>query len=259
MSFVTNKTLILTGASSGVGRALALDLARAGARLVLNARGEGPLRETLAACEAASDGPHALVAGSAADMATATALAEAALKLGDFGGFIHCAGTLHPGPTLWEMPETDFDSVFAAATTAAHRLARACMPHLLERGEGLAVIVGSPAADMILPGIAAYCGAKAGLEHLTRLLADEAPEITTFVYRPGIVDTPMQTQARESEGGAAERLQSIFKPWKEKGHLLTPEQSAAALAAILTIDPRRFHGLTATVKDGRTLAAEAQA
>ena len=262
MSFVSNKTLILTGASSGLGRALALELARSGASLVLNARRKDRLEETAEQCAQASTrtgspASHALVAGNAADPAVADALMRAALELGEFEGFIHCAGVLAPGPSLWELPEEDFDAVFDAGPTAAHRLARACLPHLLRQGHGLAVFVGSGAAERAQPGIAAYCAAKAALEHMARLVAAEAPKVTSFVYRPGIVDTAMQDQARESRGGGAEALRAVFVPWKEQGQLLTPRESAAALVAILTREPRRFQGKTATVRDGLEAAGTA--
>lgn len=258
MSFVTNKTLILTGASSGVGRALALELARAGASLVLNARGEEPLRDVLGTCVEASadaghDALHTMVAGSAGGKGVARTMADAALESGGvhrFAGFIHCAGLLAPGPTLWELPSGEFDAVFEAGPVAAHRLIRACLPHLLERGDGMAVFVGSAAAEIVQPGIAAYCGAKAALEHLMRQLAAEAPQVVSLVYRPGIVDTPMQDEARVSSGGGSEVLRQVFGGWKELGELLTPERSAAALAAILMDDPRRFHGQITTVRDG---------
>ena len=59
------------------------------------------------------------------------------------------------------------------------------------------------AAFKVQAGIAAYGAAKAAEEHLARHIAAEAPEITTFIFRPGIVDTRPQVQARESTGGAS--------------------------------------------------------
>ena len=84
---------------------------------------------------------------------------------------------------------------------------------------------------------------------LARQLAAEAPSVTTLIYRPGIVETRMQVQARESRGGAAEQLQAVFRPWKEQGQLMTPEQSAAGLVRLLATDPRRLHGGTWDVRN----------
>lgn len=261
MNTIENRTFIISGASSGLGRALAVQLAGAGASVVLNARREDALAEVLHQCarasaDAGSTREHALVAGSAGSTRVARTLAGRALDLGDFAGFIHAAGVLAPGPTLWELPARDFAAVFESGPVAAHRLIRACVPPLVEQGRGLAVFVGSGAADIAQPGIAAYCAAKAALEHTMRQLAAEAPAVTSFVYRPGIVDTAMQDQARNAKGGGANILRPLFQSWKDEDKLLSAEESAAALMAILADDPRRFHGRVASVEQGRAILAE---
>ena len=250
--FFRGKTLLLTGASMGIGRALAVALAREGVNLVLNARSGDLLRETRELCAqhgAASRAVVDIVAGDASRDETVAAMLAAARALGNFQGFIHAAGLLHPGPYIWELSPEDFQAVFTANVLVGHQLIRCCLPDLLSRGEGLAVFFGSGAAQKTQPGIAAYCAAKAAEEHLARQLAAEAPSVTTLIYRPGIVETRMQVQARESRGGAAEQLQAVFRPWKEQGQLMTPEQSAAGLVRLLATDPRRLHGGTWDVRN----------
>ena len=103
MNNLSDQTLIITGASLGMGRALALLLAREQrVNLILNARHAGPLEEVAAACRAAGVQARA-VAGGAAREAVASRLVAEALKLGNFYGFIHAAGVLRPGPLLWEL------------------------------------------------------------------------------------------------------------------------------------------------------------
>lgn len=249
MSGLANETYIVTGASHGIGRALALELARRGAGLVLNGRDPDAL--ALAAAAAAESGGKdvAQVAGSAGKDAVARMLVETALANAgeEFAGVVHAAGVLRPGPHLWELPAGRFDEVFEASVAAVHRLARHAFPALLRRGRGVFVLFGSGAAEIVQPGIAAYCAAKAAEEHLARLLAMEAPSITTFAFRPGIVDTRMQEQAREATGGGAKRLQQVFLPWKARGELLDPMVPARALASILETDPRQFHGRVASL------------
>lgn len=257
MSFVKNKTLIVTGASTGVGRALALELAAKGTKLVLNARGLGTDSKLDAVCSQCAElGVQvACVTGSAGDDATASEMVEKAMELGDFVGFIHVAGVHSPGPCIWELQPEQFDEVFEASVRGAYMLIRHAVPRLLERPpeegrpSGLAVFFGSGAAQIAQPGIAAYCAAKAAEEHLMRQLAAEAPEICTFAYRPGIVDTRMQTQARHAEGGAAEKLKQVFVPWKTQGELIAPETSARALLRVLEGDLWFHHSTVLRVDD----------
>ena len=249
MNDLRDETLIITGASQGIGRALALELAEAGANLILNARHAGPLNEVAAECTNLGTSVMAL-SGSAADRVTASKLVRAGLDLGHFHGFIQVAGVLHPGPFLWELPEAHFREVFAANVLVSYQMIRFAVPELLKRGGGLAVFFGSGAAEKSIPGIAAYCAAKAAEEHMVRQLAAEAPQITTFIYRPGVVETRMQQQARTSKGGASQELRQTFRGFKERGELLSPEESAKALVKILTSNPQRFHGGIATWRDG---------
>jgi len=235
------KTLIITGASLGIGRALALELAGNGGNLVLNARHQPSLGEVAAGC-AGLGAAVAQIAGNAATARVAEALVARALELGEFHGFIHAAGVLHPGPFLWELPPDHFREVLESHVVAAYQLVRATIPHLRRQGEGLAVFFGSHAAVSNLPGIGAYNVAKAAEEHLARQLAQEAPEIVSFVFRPGVTETRMQQQARESKGGAASILHRHFRAYLESGSLATPEQAARRLLKYLLNDPRRYHG-----------------
>jgi NAD(P)-dependent dehydrogenase (short-subunit alcohol dehydrogenase family) len=241
MAELTGKSLIITGASMGIGRALALELAGLGVNLILNARHAPALEKVAAGCRAL--GPEAVpVAGNAACLKTAAAMVAQALTLDGFYGFIHAAGLLHPGPWLWEMSPRQFQEVLDSHVTAAFQLTRAAMPALLKQREGLAVFFGSGAAEAVIPGIGAYCVAKAAEEHLARQLAAEAPQITSFIYRPDATETRMQRQARQATGGGAANLKRIFGGYQEWGLLATPEEEAQALVRILLNHPRRYQG-----------------
>jgi NAD(P)-dependent dehydrogenase (short-subunit alcohol dehydrogenase family) len=249
MTTLAHKTLIITGASGGIGKPLALGLARMGVNLILNARHSTPLAELASRCQSFGIRVRP-IPGDVAKADVASKLVAAAVAMGHFYGFLHVAGVLDPGPFLWELPEEQFREVFDASVGAGFQLARFAVPELMKEGDGVMVFFGSGAAEKLLPGIAAYCGAKAAEEHLARLLAAECSELTTFVYRPGTVETRMQQQARGAKGGAANLLHQMFQGFKERGELLSPEESAEALINILTSSPRRFHGKTATWRDG---------
>ena len=243
------KTLIVTGASRGIGRALALELAQNGVNLVLNAR-SGTLLEEVATA-ARGKGVHALtVVGDAALASNARKMVKAAVGIGEFVGFIHNAGTLHPGPFLYELPEAMFEDVWRSNVLAGYQIARFSYPELRRRKGSLAVFFGSGAAEMNVEGIGAYCLSKAAEEHLAKQLAAEISEITCFVYRPPAVEGEMHKSAREAKGSGAKVLHRVFGELKERGILLTPETAARALVQIIQKDPRHFHGKIATYKDG---------
>ncbi|MFP5221989.1 MAG: SDR family NAD(P)-dependent oxidoreductase [Acidobacteriota bacterium] len=243
-----DKTLIITGASMGLGRALAEALAVLGAKLVLNARGAQDLEAAWQSCDMV--GAQAVaVPGDISRAGTASRLVEEALALGDFTGFVHCAGVLRAGPLLREIGEDGFQEIMDANLKGAWQMIRHCVPALHPRGSGLAVFIGSAAASVTQPGIGLYCAAKAAEEHLCRQLAAEEPWLTSFVYRPGLVDTRMQDEARNAEGGGAESLRGLFRPWKERGHLIMPEQSAMGLLRLLMQDDGGLSGKTFDVRD----------
>lgn len=244
---LAGKTLLLTGASMGIGQALAIELAREGVNLVINARSAELLDHTRKQC-LTSSATVVVQAGDASNYDTVRTMLVAARQIGNFFGFIHAAGLLHAGPLLWELSENDFDEVFQASVKAGFQLGRGVIPLLKQQGQGLAVFFGSGAAEKTQPGIGAYCAAKAAEEHLARQLAVEAPFITTFVYRPGIVETRMQAQAREARGGGATALHQTFRPWKEQGLLLSPREAAVGLVRLLQSDFRRFHGQTIDIR-----------
>ncbi|MEW6114457.1 MAG: SDR family oxidoreductase [Thermodesulfobacteriota bacterium] len=249
MSGLHGKTFVLTGASSGIGRALALLMAKAGINLVLNARRGEVLEEVARECRSA-DVSVQYVAGDAARADTARQMVRSAVVLGRFAGFVHAAAVARPGPFLWELPASEFRAVMDASVVAAYQLIRFAVPELLKQGEGMCVFFGSGAAEVTMPGLSTYCMAKAAEEHLARQLADEAPDLICFAYRPGIVDTPMQKQAREAKGGAAEFLHKEFRAYKEQGMLISPEVAAGALLKIMSHNPRRFHRRICSWRDG---------
>lgn len=242
------QTFIITGASRGIGEALALELAKTGANLVIGARNPKALefvrdevRGLGVRCES--------VAGSAADSRVAEALVQEALRLGNFVGFIHNAGVLNAGPLAYELIEAQYDEIMESNVKGGYQLARFAYPHLIKQPGSVAVFLGSGVAEHNIPGMGIYAIAKAAEEHLARQLAIEAPEVTCFTFRPGIVETEMQRQLREAQGSASETLRPLFRGYQSQGRVLSPEQSARALVRLLEGDPRRYHGKIASVHD----------
>ncbi|MFX9307185.1 hypothetical protein ABTN98_19235, partial [Acinetobacter baumannii] len=76
----------------------------------------------------------------------------------------------------------------------------------------------------------------------------EVPEVPCFIYRPGVVETEMQRQAREAQGSAAPVLHQVFRGYKEEGLLLTPQEAAEALLRLLP-RARQYHGKIVSWRD----------
>lgn len=242
------QTYIITGASRGIGEALAIEMAKAGVNLVLGARNQVALE--FVRDQVKDMGIEAVaVAGSAASDGVAQQLVKAAKVIGNFTGFIHNAGILNGGPLVYELLESQYDEIMESNVKGGYQLTRYAYPNLLRQGSGIAVFLGSGVAEHNIPGMGIYAIAKAAEEHLARQLAVEAPQITCFTYRPGIVETDMQKQLREAEGGGSDTLRPLFKGYKQQGRVLTAQQSARALVHILEGEPRKYHGKIATHND----------
>jgi len=121
MNVLKSKTLIVTGASRGIGKTLALELARGKANLVLNARNALLLAEVQRQCNNSS-GRVTSVVGDISQPKTARERVEKAVKLGNFYGFIHDAGLARPGPFIWELPENHFQEVLGANLIGGYNL-----------------------------------------------------------------------------------------------------------------------------------------
>jgi NAD(P)-dependent dehydrogenase (short-subunit alcohol dehydrogenase family) len=242
-----NQTLILTGASRGIGKALALDLAKAGVNLVLNARSQEALDAVAGECRSLGVEAKAIV-GDAAQDQTVQFMVKAAKVIGNFAGFIHNAAVLHSGPFVSELEEPLFDELVSINIKASYLLARYAYPNLLRSGGGIAVFLGSGAAERHFPGSGVYGAVKAAEEYLAKQLALEHPQITSFVYRPGMVDTDMQAVHRSAKGSGGSFLRERFGGYYQRGELISAEEAAQTLLALLG-DSQRFQGRVVSRKD----------
>ncbi|NDV19681.1 SDR family NAD(P)-dependent oxidoreductase [Pseudodesulfovibrio sp. JC047] len=204
MTSLRNKTLVVTGASKGIGANLAKELAHDGVNLVLGARTESGLEKTRDTCRSYGVQAESL-AGDASTAAVAKKLVKTAYDLGNFHGFVQAAGIFKPGPLVWDITEDHLHEVMNASVGAAHQLIRYAVPILLRKGEGLAIFFGSDGAEQAQPGIGAYYAAKAAEEHLAHQLAVEAPSITTLIWRPYVMQSMDPT-----DSGDTELLKNVF-------------------------------------------------
>ena len=184
-----NQVAIVTGGGRGIGRAIALAYAEAGADVVCAARTLADVEAV--AAEIRAMGRRALaVTCDVTDMAQLAAVVDAAMK--EFGRITHLvnnAGGSGPNDPL-KMPTDKFEDVFRFNVSSAYELTRLCVPHMRAAGGGNIVNISSGAARYAQPYFSAYGTAKAALSHLTRLLAhDFAPDVRVNAIAPGPIMT----------------------------------------------------------------------
>ena len=188
------KVAIVTGASRGIGKAIASALAGAGADLVLNARGEDTLYETAVEIGRATGRRVCSIPGDITDLDLHSRLiTEATDVLGGLDILVNNAGLNRRGDTV-EYTEDDWDTVLGADLKSAFFLTRECGRAMIDRGAGGKVInILSLASAIGLPGAPAYAAAKGGLLQLTKTLAIEwAPhDIQVNGIGPGFIRTSL--------------------------------------------------------------------
>ena len=190
---------IITGASEGLGRAVAEDLARSGWDLVIDARRPEPLATSAAALEAHGHRVLAL-AGDVADAAHREALMAAAASLGGPDLLVNNASTLGPTPLprLDAYPLHDLADVYRVNVLSPLALVQRVLP-ALRRAKGTIVNVTSDAAVEGYEGWGGYGSSKAALEQLTNVLAAEEPEVRIYRFDPGDMRTQMHQDAFPGE------------------------------------------------------------
>jgi NAD(P)-dependent dehydrogenase (short-subunit alcohol dehydrogenase family) len=193
------RVAIVTGASRGLGRALAGALAAAGYRLVIDARDGAALRTATAELSAAYDLPASqvlAVAGDITDPAHRADLAAAATDLGGASLLVNNAGTLglSPLPALAEYPAADLLSALEVNVVAPIALTQLVLPELRRLG-GAVLSITSDAAVEAYAGWGGYGAAKAALEQACHVLAAEEPAVRVWWVDPGDLRTRMHQEA----------------------------------------------------------------
>jgi meso-butanediol dehydrogenase/(S,S)-butanediol dehydrogenase/diacetyl reductase len=191
---LTNTTAIVTGAARGIGRGIALSLARAGARLVLAdlPAAQAELDETKRLIEAKGGQAHT-VQCDVRDWPQVAAMAQAAIdRFGQIDVLVNNAGVIRVAPVV-AMTEDDWDLVLDVNLKGTFLCSKAVAPHMMERRKGRIVNLSSIAGKQGRAGVAHYCTSKFGVIGFTQSLAHElAPfDVTVNAVCPGEVDTAM--------------------------------------------------------------------
>jgi 2-deoxy-D-gluconate 3-dehydrogenase len=240
------RVALVTGASRGLGGAMASALAAAGADIALHARTE-PASATAAAIASSSGRRTALLTGDLADPDTAERIVRETLSaFGRLDVLVNNAGIIRRRAAS-EHTDEDWDAVIAVNLSSAFRLCRAAGRHMLERGSGKIVNIASMLSfqgGVTVPG---YAASKGGLVQLTKALANEwaAGGINVNAIAPGYMETDNTSALRADEARCREITARI-----PAGRWGTPQDLAGAVVFLSSRASDYVHGHVLAVDGG---------
>jgi meso-butanediol dehydrogenase/(S,S)-butanediol dehydrogenase/diacetyl reductase len=248
------KVAIVTGASRGIGQAIAERFAREGAGVVLVARTRSAL-EAIAASITRSSGAAEVLAGDATtEELNAEAVALAEKRFGRLTTLVANMGADLTASVADTSP-ADWDACLASDLKHLYLGARAALPAMMRSRGGAIVSVASTAALRGIPNHAAYCAAKAGLANLTRSIALDygARGVRANCICPGAIETPMLGEWLRSFGAGETDVRSKLTARAPLGRMGRPEE-IANLACFLASDEASYMTGTVIPVDGGTSA-----
>jgi len=240
---LTGKVALVTGASRGIGRAIAVALAARGAHVVAVARANNA-DATVEAIRAAG-GQATAVGADVTDPASVEAMLAAALQhTGRLDVLVNNAGIARDQLML-RMKRADWDEVLATNLTAAFTIVQAALKPMIRQRGGRIISIGSVVGQMGNAGQANYAASKAGLIGFSKAVAREVAsrQITVNVVAPGLVATDM-TQA------LTDRAQGDWSAQIPLGRVGTPEDVAAAVCFLASDEASYITGQVLAVNGG---------
>jgi NAD(P)-dependent dehydrogenase (short-subunit alcohol dehydrogenase family) len=235
------RRILVTGASSGIGRAIALRCLAEGARVLATGRRAEALDEL--------DGAEAHVCDLRESGAAEGCVARAVESFGGLDGAVHAAGTVLRGQDPRGSSDEEIDAVLLANLAVPQRVARAALG-ALGRGGSL-VLISSQLGRIGAPGYASYCAAKGGVDALVRSLAVDvgADGIRVNAVAPGLVLTPMAYVGRDNFDDLAPAIAERH-PLRRLGE---PDDIAGPVAFLLSDAAAWIPGQTIIVDGGFTI------
>jgi NAD(P)-dependent dehydrogenase (short-subunit alcohol dehydrogenase family) len=231
--------ILITGASRGIGRAIALHVAAQGARVALLARSSGGLEETLAAVQDAGGAGIALTADVTDEQSVIRAHEQTAASLGPVDVLVNNAGLGGPVGPMWDVDPADWWETVEVNLRGTFICSRVVLPSMAERRSGRIVNVASNAGAHRWPYFTAYATSKAAVIKLTESLASELRDygVSVFALHPGLVragltGNAMSDTSTPPPGSIAALTRSWFERELAEGRTVSAEQAAAFVAEI---------------------------
>ena len=224
-----DKVAIITGSGRGLGRACARAFSREGASVVILSRTPEEIAGTVETIE--DEGGSVLAARtdvSSPDEIEAI-VAETISVFGRIDILMNNAAILGPPRIFPEIEPEDWDQMMDINLKGVFLFSRAVIPQMKKQGAGKIVNVTSGLAEIVMPPFGAYSVSKAGVNHLTRIMAEElrAFNIQVNALDPGIMDTIMQEKIRQLGSEVlGEAMAEQFETFHTDGHLKKPEDIA---------------------------------
>jgi 3-oxoacyl-[acyl-carrier protein] reductase len=186
------RVAIVTGGGKGIGAATAVALARAGAAVTVAARTAAEINVVAQRIRQAG-GEALAVSTDITDAKQIQAMVNSTIDAFDRIDFlINCAAVVEPfGQPAWEVDPSAWREPIDVNLTGVFLLCHSVLPHMLQQGSGRLLIVSSSLGELVVPRASAYCAARAGVNHFTRVLAAEllGSGVTANIVYPGIVET----------------------------------------------------------------------
>jgi NAD(P)-dependent dehydrogenase (short-subunit alcohol dehydrogenase family) len=245
-----NKTALVTGATSNIGRAIATMFAAEGAHVVVSGRSHE--RGTEVVDEIRAAGGHADFVAADLDgsaQASSDLAAEATRVLGGRIDILVNNAGIYPGSTTAATDESSFDQVYSVNVKAPFFLTAAIAPAMAERGEGAIINLGSWIARLGIPISSLYSSTKGAIETLTRAWAAEfgPAGVRVNAISPGVIRTPDPDAT-----GADDDLAETMMRGTPAGASATPDAIAHAAVYLASDEAAFVHGTVIDVDGGRT-------